>query len=63
MFKLYLYGYFNKSRSSRQPEHETQRHIEVIWLWLAIEGSTFQAVNSQAWNLSEKKLQPSLLGC
>jgi transposase len=33
MLKLYLYGYLNKIRSSRKLEHETQRNIEVRWLW------------------------------
>jgi transposase len=32
MLKLYLYGYLNRTRSSRRLEHETARNIEVIWL-------------------------------
>lgn len=30
--KLYLYGYLNRIRSSRNLERETMRNIEVIWL-------------------------------
>lgn len=32
MLKLYIYGYFNKIRSSRKLETETCRNIELIWL-------------------------------
>lgn len=32
MLKLYIYGYFNKVRSSRKLERETKINIEVIWL-------------------------------
>jgi len=32
MLKLYLYGYFNKIRSSRKLETETTRNIELMWL-------------------------------
>jgi transposase len=32
MLKLYLYGYLQGIRSSRQLESETQRNLEVIWL-------------------------------
>ncbi|MFV0413076.1 MAG: transposase [Oscillospiraceae bacterium] len=32
MLKLYIYGYFNKIRSSRNLEKETQRNIELMWL-------------------------------
>jgi len=32
MLKLYIYGYFNKIRSSRKLETETQRNIELMWL-------------------------------
>jgi len=32
LIKLYLYGYMNHIRSSRQLEKETKRNIEVIWL-------------------------------
>ncbi|MEX5353385.1 transposase [Pseudomonas juntendi] len=30
--KLYLYGYFQRIRSSRRLEAECQRNIEVMWL-------------------------------
>jgi transposase len=30
--KLYIYGYLNKIRSSRQLEHATYRNIELLWL-------------------------------
>ncbi|MGY3176503.1 transposase [Pseudomonas sp. TE12234] len=30
--KLYLYGYFQRVRSSRRLEAECQRNIEVMWL-------------------------------
>lgn len=32
LLKLYIYGYINKIRSSRDLEKETKRNIEVIWL-------------------------------
>lgn len=32
LLKLYIYGYFNKIRSSRNLEKECNRNIEVIWL-------------------------------
>jgi len=32
LLKLYLYGYINRIRSSRQLEKECKRNIEVIWL-------------------------------
>lgn len=32
MLKIYLYGYFNKVRSSRCLETETKRNVEVMWL-------------------------------
>lgn len=32
LLKLYLYGYLNRTRSSRRLEHEAGRNIEVIWL-------------------------------
>lgn len=32
LLKLYIYGYFNKVRSSRKLETETYRNIEVMWL-------------------------------
>ncbi len=31
-WKLYVYGYLNRVRSSRRLEAETHRNIEVIWL-------------------------------
>jgi len=32
LFKLYIYGYLNRIRTSRLLERECQRNIEVIWL-------------------------------
>jgi len=32
LLKLYIYGYLNKTRSSRDLEKESKRNIEVIWL-------------------------------
>ncbi len=32
LLKLYLYGYLNRTRSSRQLEKECVRNLEVIWL-------------------------------
>ena len=32
MFKIYLYCYYNKIRSSRCIEKECKRNIELIWL-------------------------------
>src|ERR1035438_6699695 len=32
LLKLYIYGYLNKVRSSRDLEKECKRNIEVMWL-------------------------------
>ena len=32
LLKLYIYGYLNKIRSSRDLEKESKRNIEVMWL-------------------------------
>ena len=32
LLKLYLYGYLNRIRSSRQMEREANRNVEIIWL-------------------------------
>ena len=32
LLKLYLYGYFQRIRSSRRLEAECQRNVEVMWL-------------------------------
>src|SRR5215212_6219730 len=32
LLKLYIYGYLNRTRSSRRLEAETHRNIEAIWL-------------------------------
>jgi transposase len=32
LLKLYLYGYLNRVRSSRQLEREAQRNVEAMWL-------------------------------
>ena len=53
LLKLYLYGYLQRTRSSRQLEKESRRNLEVIWL---IEGlrpsyktlADFRKDNSQA---------------
>ena len=32
LLKLFIYGYLNRTRSSRRLERETHRNVEVIWL-------------------------------
>lgn len=32
LLKLYIYGYYNRIRSSRNLEKECHRNLEVIWL-------------------------------
>src|SRR6266700_8333363 len=32
MLKLYIYGYLNRVQSSRRPEREAGRNLEVMWL-------------------------------
>jgi transposase len=32
LLKIYIYGYLNRTQSSRRLEHETQRNIELMWL-------------------------------
>jgi transposase len=34
LLKIYLYGYLNRIPSSRRLERETQRNLELMWLWL-----------------------------
>jgi len=36
LLKLYIYGYLNKIRSSRDLEKECKRNIEMIWLIKAL---------------------------
>jgi transposase len=37
LLKLYIYGYLNKTRSSRDLEKECKRNIEVMWLLKGLE--------------------------
>jgi transposase len=32
LLKIYVYGYLNRMQSSRRPERECQRNIELVWL-------------------------------
>jgi transposase len=32
LLKLYIYGYMNRSRSSRRLERETHRNVQLLWL-------------------------------
>jgi transposase len=32
LLKLYIYGYLNRIQSSRRPEQEARRNLELIWL-------------------------------
>src|SRR3979411_2017830 len=32
LLKIYIYGYFNRVQSSRRPEREGQRNVELGWL-------------------------------
>jgi transposase len=36
LLKLFIYGYLNRTRSSRRLERETHRNVEVIWLMRAL---------------------------
>ena len=33
LLKLYIYGYLNRIQSSRRLEKETQRNVELMWLY------------------------------
>ena len=53
LLKLYIYGYLNKIRSSRDLEKESKRNIEVIWLLKGLQPdhntiSNFRRDNSRA---------------
>ncbi len=53
LLKLYIYGYMNKVRSSRDLEKECKRNIEVMWLLKALQPdhntiSVFRKDNSDA---------------
>ncbi len=32
LLKLYIYGYLNRAQSSRRPEREAERNVELMWL-------------------------------
>ena len=53
LLKFYIYGYLNKTRSSRDLEKECKRNIEVIWLLKSLQPdhntiSNFRMDNSKA---------------
>lgn len=57
MLKLYLYGYKNKLRSSRQLEHACKVNLEVIWLLKGLRPSArkiayFRKENAKAFKLA-----------
>jgi len=57
MLKLYLYGYKNKLRSSRQMEHACKVNLEVIWLLKGLRPSArkiayFRKNNAVAFKLA-----------
>lgn len=57
MLKLYLYGYKNKLRSSRQMEHACKVNLEVIWLLKGLRPSArkiayFRKNNAKAFKLA-----------
>jgi len=57
MLKLYLYGYKNKLRSSRQLEHACKINLEVIWLLKGLRPSArkvayFRKDNAKAFKLA-----------
>lgn len=57
MLKLYLYGYKNKLRSSRQMEHACKVNLEVIWLLKGLRPSArkiayFRKDNAPAFKLA-----------
>src|SRR5690554_7358164 len=61
MLKLYLYGYKNKLRSSRQMEHACKVNLEVIWLLKGLRPSArkiayFRKNNAVAFKLAFRHL-------
>jgi len=57
MLKLYLYGYKNKLRSSRQLEHACKVNLEVIWLLKGLRPSArkvayFRKDNAKAFKMA-----------
>jgi len=57
LLKLYLYGYKNKLRSSRQLEHACKVNLEVIWLMKGLRPSArkvayFRKENAKAFKLA-----------
>lgn len=57
MLKLYLYGYKNKLRSSRQLEHACKVNLEVIWLLKGLRPSArkiayFRKENAKAFKMA-----------
>ena len=56
LLKLYIYGYLNRTRSSRRLEAETHRNIEVIWLLRHLKPdfktiADFRRINHKAFRL------------
>ena len=42
LLKLYIYGYLNRTRSSRRLEGETHRNLDVIWLMRKLPEAGFE---------------------
>ena len=64
LLKLYIYGYMNRIRSSRQLEKECTRNIEVMWLLKSLKPdhntiSNFRRDNSKI-NFNELKINLKL---
>jgi len=55
LFKLYLYGYQNKIRSSRCLEREARRNIELMWLLQRLQPSHMTIANFRKNNLQALK--------
>ena len=60
LLKLYIYGYLNKTRSSRDLEKKCKRNIEVMWLLKSLQPdhntiSNFRMDNPQSYQKGNRQ--------
>ncbi len=63
LLKLYLLGYLNRVPSSRRPEREAQRNVEVMWLVVAWRPTTRRSPCSGATTSSQSRRRAGSSWC
>lgn len=51
MLKLYVYGYMNRTRSSRRLEAETKKNVEVMWLLCKLSPDHITSIADTGYNV------------